>query len=489
MNLDDFKITTRIRKLNLFAQVVLGVSLYLGLNYVAARHYARFDFSESRRNSLSPESVAYIKNLKTPIDLYVVVSTKNRANENMSVLNDLRLFLNQYAYESKQPNKISVKFVDATRENLKTEDLVKRFGQNIDNCVIVSGKLRYKIIPISDFYTIVDKSKKEFNGESLMSSAILSVSSPKQSKIYFTRGHGEADIFDTNPVSGLSSFSAVLQSQNFRLEPLEINRADSVPSDADMLVIAAPNTPFSAFEVEQIRKYLLKSNGRVVVFLKMGGLRGLDEILYEWGLRSDNMLVVDSGGDFKNSDGDLIARTFPQKSHPIVKYLIATEMPVQFGSARPVRPDMGAPEDALLKLDYLILSSPSSWAEKAYGAGGYAFDDSTDLRGPVPLAMVASRTGSNELGLAIPGGKLAVFGDETFVANKWFNHLGNSILAINTINWMFDDGRMLNIPPRKMKTYSLTVSSNQYLGLALRLFALPCAILALGMTVSFVRRN
>ena len=256
-----------------------------------------------------------------------------------------------------------------------------------------------------------------------------------------------------------------------------------------MLVIAAPNTPFSAFEVEQIRKYLLKSNGRVVVFLKMGGLRGLDEILYEWGLRSDNMLVVDSGGDFKNSDGDLIARTFPQKSHPIVKYLIATEMPVQFGSARPVRPDMGAPEDALLKLDYLILSSPSSWAEKAYGAGGYAFDDSTDLRGPVPLAMVASRTGSNELGLAIPGGKLAVFGDETFVANKWFNHLGNSILAINTINWMFDDGRMLNIPPRKMKTYSLTVSSNQYLGLALRLFALPCAILALGMTVSFVRRN
>ena len=35
---EDFKITTRIAKLNLWLQILLGISLYLGLNYVATRH-------------------------------------------------------------------------------------------------------------------------------------------------------------------------------------------------------------------------------------------------------------------------------------------------------------------------------------------------------------------------------------------------------------------------------------------------------------------
>ena len=107
MKFDDFKVATRVRKLNLWLQILLGVSLYLGLNFLAARHYMRWDFSESRKNSLSPETVAYIKNLKTPIDIFIVISTRNRANENTSVINDLRSFMRQYEYQSLKPNKIA----------------------------------------------------------------------------------------------------------------------------------------------------------------------------------------------------------------------------------------------------------------------------------------------------------------------------------------------------------------------------------------------
>jgi len=48
---------------------------------------------------------------------------------------------------------------------------------------------------------------------------------------------------------------------------------------------------------------------------------------------------------------------------------------------------------------------------------------------------------------------------------------------------------MLTIPPRNLKVYSLTVSHNDLVGLAIRFFMLPFAILALGMTVSIIRRN
>lgn len=495
MNLDDFKFTTRIRKINLWLQIVLGMTLFFSLNYIAAKHYMRWDVSESNKNSISPESSAYIKNLKTPIDIYVVVSTQNTANENSETVKELRAFLSRYEYESKSPNKIRVHFVNSILENRKSEDLAKRFGSAIENSVVVASKERFKIIPISEFYSQGaagdgEPAHRKFSGEALTTSAILNVSEKKQPKIYFTRGHGELDLKSANSVSGLSEFASALESRNYKLEVLNYNQTKSFPKDADMIIAAAPAVPFSAVEVEHLRRYLMKEHGRVVVFLRMGDACGLGDLFYEWGIMSDNMQVLDSGGDYESAEGDLIARTFPEKSHPIVKYLLAADMPVQFGSVRPVRRDLGAPADGSLEISPLILSSGSSWAEKSYMRGGaQKYDEAADLPGPLPLAIIVNRTGGTSHGLKIPGGKLAVFGDENFIANKWFHRLGNSVLAINTVNWMFEDGKMLNIPPRKMKMFSMTVSNNELLGLGLRLLILPTSILLLGLVVSFVRRN
>ena len=87
---EDFRTTSTIRKLNLWAQIILGVTLYVGLNFLAARHYQKWDFSENRKNSLSPESVAYVKNLKVPVEIFAVVSQYARDNEETAVLRDLR---------------------------------------------------------------------------------------------------------------------------------------------------------------------------------------------------------------------------------------------------------------------------------------------------------------------------------------------------------------------------------------------------------------
>ena len=72
---EDFKVTTRISKINLWIQIVLGITLYCGLNFLATRHYMRWDISENARNSLSPESVAYVKNLNAPVEIYAVADT------------------------------------------------------------------------------------------------------------------------------------------------------------------------------------------------------------------------------------------------------------------------------------------------------------------------------------------------------------------------------------------------------------------------------
>ena len=160
MKFDDFKITTRIRKLNLWAQILLGLLLYVSLNYMASKHYVRIDLSENNKNSLSPESVAYIKNLKQDINIYVVLSATKTNNANTAVKKDLRAFLRQYEYESVDAGKIKVEFVNSNIDNQKTEFLVKKFGTGIENSVIVSSPMRSKIIPISDFYTVISDEVK-----------------------------------------------------------------------------------------------------------------------------------------------------------------------------------------------------------------------------------------------------------------------------------------------------------------------------------------
>ncbi len=487
---EDFRTTSTIRKLNLWAQIILGVTLYVGLNFLAARHYQKWDFSENRKNSLSPESVAYVKNLKVPVEIFAVVSQYARDNEETAVLRDLRAVFKQYEYNSSKSSPVKSSFVNAHIENKRAEELASRFGSDLENCVVVASGNKFKRIPIGDFYDIEEGKRTNFKGEQLLTSAILSVSSGKTSTIYFLKGHGELSPKDSSLSRGLSEFASALSRRNYNIEELDLSKSAQIPENADMIIIAGARATMLPNEIDQLRKYLLKNNGRLVVFLDMGSLNGLEDVLFDWGIMSDDMLVLDTSGDYESAGGDLIARSFPQKAHPISRYLIDSDMPVQFGSVRPVRPDMGAPIDDTLKIDPLILSGNSSWAEKSYARGGsQTYDAAADLAGPLPLAMVASRTGGKDLGLNIPGGKLAVFGDENFIINKWFNRLGNSKLALNTVNWMLEENTMLNIPSRQISLYTITLSHNQIMSLALRYMSLPAVVLLLALIVSFARRR
>ena len=487
---EDFRTTSTIRKLNLWAQIILGVTLYVGLNFLAARHYQKWDFSENRKNSLSPESVAYVKNLKVPVEIFAVVSQYARDNEETAVLRDLRAVFKQYEYNSSKSSPVKSSFVNAHIENKRAEELASRFGSDLENCVVVASGNKFKRIPIGDFYDIEEGKRTNFKGEQLLTSAILSVSSGKTSTIYFLKGHGELSPKDSSLSRGLSEFASALSRRNYNIEELDLSKSAQIPENADMIIIAGARATMLPNEIDQLRKYLLKNNGRLVVFLDMGSLNGLEDVLFDWGIMSDDMLVLDTSGDYESAGGDLIARSFPQKAHPISKYLIDSDMPVQFGSVRPVRPDMGAPIDDTLKIAPLILSGNSSWAEKSYARGGsQTYDAAADLAGPLPLAMVASRTGGKDLGLNIPGGKLAVFGDENFIINKWFNRLGNSKLALNTVNWMLEENTMLNIPSRQISLYTITLSHNQIMSLALRYMSLPAVVLLLALIVSFARRR
>ncbi len=485
----DFRFARRANNLNLFTQILLGLLLFFMLNFMATRYYDKYDLSVNKKNSLSLESLAYINELKEPIDIYVTIQKGIGEVDLNQAQKDIRRLLSQYEYASKKNNApIKAIFINPHVETKKLEEIVARFGKNIENTIIVATQdKKYKILSLSDLYDLSASRRTSWRGEQVISSAILSVSSSATPKLYFLSGHGEMSPNSTDSLKGLSEFSSYLKSRNYDVGILNTTELKQIPDDADMLVIAASQVAFLPREINMLKDYLWKKNGRLMVMLSMGSTNGLEEIFYDWGIRSDDSMVVEATGINESAGGDIIVKEFSKDRHEIVDVLFKLELPLQFGSTRMVRQDLSSPIDRSIVHNILLLSGSNSWAEMNYRAEN-VFDADVDFAGPIPLAMLASRTGNNDLGLSIPGAKLIVFGDEDFATNRLFGRLGNSTLLANSVNWMFERESLLNIQSQVVDKFSLTLSESDILSLLFRFLLLPAFIAVFGLIVLFLRR-
>ena len=207
--------------------------------------------------------------------------------------------------------------------------------------------------------------RSAFLGEQVITAAILDVSHPEKKKIYFLAGHGEMSPDDVGVVRGLSVLRDELRLRNFDLEGLDLSMTRRVPDDASLIIISAPLGRFQPFEEELLRQYLSIRAGRIILSLDPARDCGLDNLLYDWGVRVDDDVVYDTNPEVITDNGDLIIRAFDGQ-HPITKTLIEYRLPLRMSPPRSVRPDPGRPLDTALKVTELAASSPTSWGEFGY---------------------------------------------------------------------------------------------------------------------------
>jgi hypothetical protein len=83
---DDFRCATPLRRLNKFVQILLALCLIAGLNTLATRHYLREDISRQGAFSLSPETMAYLRSLKEPVQVIVTRGAAQRRSSRFSAV-------------------------------------------------------------------------------------------------------------------------------------------------------------------------------------------------------------------------------------------------------------------------------------------------------------------------------------------------------------------------------------------------------------------
>ncbi len=487
---ESFRAVRWIRLANLVLQAALFLALFGGLNYLAGNHAWRYDLTRGGRFSLSPETVAYLKDLSSPVHIYV-------ATEESEVTPELRGLLREYSYTTEDsPGKVTVEYLDVYQRHQEAEQL----GIDEPGAILLRCNDNHFKLTTADLYRAVQGERAAFQGERALTSAILDVSSTARKRIYFLVGHGEMRPDDVDATTGLSAARDYLGQRNFDVKTLELATAHQIPEDASVLIAVAPRRPYSAFETELLRQYLRVRAGRLILFLGPSPSSvGLERLLGDWGVLVDNDLIYDNAAESVTGDGDLIIRQF--LPHPVTQSLLSERGPtLRIGPARTVRPDPASAAGRGLEVRTLAATSTTAWGEVNNRFSGVpVYNPGIDIR-PLPdmdppdrlsLAVASEPvTVRDNLAFTVPRGRLVVFGTGDLIDNVRFANAGVLDILMGAINWTVDRYSQLNIPPHPIDRFELSLSERELNNLRYTLlFALPGLTALLGLMVYWTRRH
>jgi len=326
-----------------------------------------------------------------------------------------------------------------------------------------------------------------------LTNALVRLREGRTRKIYFTGGHAERDAASSER-AGYSNAAALLQSENFLVDKINIAVRDVIPSDASLVIVAGPRADFFRAEIEALERYV--GRGGAALFLvdpfedlkryitesgtalfmmdpatvsNAGELRNLSAFIRQHGAELGNDVVVDTGptGQFLGTDASVpVAAGYPP--HPITKGLNSL-------TAYPMARSVDPVSQEGVSAASIIRTGDQAWAEtnlEQLGAGHPSMDPARgDRPGPVSLGVAISA----------PKSRLVVVGDSDFVANYSANVPGNAEMFLAIVRWLVQE-KVVRIPPRLPPERTLAMTTLQRRMLAfLACVLLPGAAAAIAL--------
>jgi ABC-type uncharacterized transport system involved in gliding motility auxiliary subunit len=472
----------------LSAGILLILALLAIINYFGFKYYKRFDWTGSKIYSLSEKSRNILRQLHGDVDVVMLMSPEQQRN----VYEPTRELLERYAAASPH---IHLRVVDPEKNAALAEQLARRYSVTTAGVVFATAKDR-RIVDgseLADFdYSGMQMGQQPemtgYKGEEQFTSALLQLAEGRKPKVLFTTGHGERSLDDPSG-KGLSDAREILGRDNFEIEEWASIGKTAVPEKTDLVMIAGPTGTFLPPELAALTAYV-RAGGRLMILLDptLSGSALVDTGLEGWlagyGVKVDKDIVVDPANPMPFFGSEtLFVRDYAE--HPITRALRTGKVPVIVSLARSV--DKAAAPGANAEVTELLHTSNDGWGETDLGHLDQVTKDARDVPGPVSVGVAV------EVKAAAGGrpARLVVYGDSDFAAKQLVEaNVGNSILLVNSLNWLVERESLLGIPPRKTEQVHLSMSQGQLRTLYfLTLLLLPGLAVAAGIWVYFRRRR
>lgn len=425
------------------------------------------DLTSNKLYSITEDTENFLAQLSENVTIYVLAPENNHDTNVEKTLNKYKEKSSHIKIEYKDPS-----IYPAFASNYSDSSL------SPGSLIIESGK-RSKVIDYNELYvtemdyTTYSQTVTGYDAEGQITSALSYVTSERNTKIYEITGHGETDLAE--------SFTSSLTKANVEVESLNLISADSIPEDAEAIVIMAPQSDFSQDDIKKVTTYLENGgNAMISIGWTEDAMENLGRLLKDYGLSLGRDVVVES-----DQNGYL--------QNPF--YLLPTVQSTDITSAVSGNYYIFMPycigitkdsSDESNSITTLLTSSDSSYGKAdIQNAASYEKEEG-DSEGPFNLGVLSEKA------LDEGSSKLIVYSSDSLFTDETDSVVSgaNKELFKSTINSMVDTDVSVSIAAKDYETSSLTVPQMQVLIIGLiTLIAIPLVMLLTGIIIIVKRRK
>jgi len=449
---------------NAFVSVIVVLGIVVLVNYLFNTYRYRYDATPGKIHSLSDQTITVLKGL----DQDVNVTAFFKKDEGPAFQDMLR----EYRYHSK---KLSYEFIDPDQNPA----MAKRYGISVyGTTVLESGEREEKI---------------ESQEEKDLTNTLIKVTRDRNKAIYFTQGHGEADIDEETARDGYAQVRDRLQDVNYDVKKIVLAQEGAIPDDCAALVVVGPKTAFFSNEVGLISTYLDRG-GSGMFLIDPVVQSGLEDMLRAWSIEVGNDFVVDYGimAQLFGVRDRAMPVTTTYGEHPITEKHkgMMTFYPLVRSVSLADQTGEGATGVELIQ------TSAQSWAETDLlaltQASAKIAQGPGDRAGPISLAVAVTSEARMAQGDVEESGKknrIVVFGDSDFANNQFFTQQGNGDLFLNAVSWLVEEEELISIRPKgpRFSPISLTARDGKVI-FWLSVIMMPLIVAVAGIVVWWRRR-
>lgn len=394
--------------------VVLAVIVVINLLALnAPAKYTKLDATSLSLYTLSETTEEAARKIEEEVNIYLLCSGgEDGSGSAVNNLPTLSLFLERYAELN---DKISVGIVDPVADPTFTDT----YDPNgLDNySIIIESAKRFKVVDFADLYYYYSKDYGKisadqyqsfvmymsyygggvpdltlnFDGESLITSALDYVTTDHIPTVYMLEGHGETEFS--------SSLLASIENDNMISESLNL-LTSTIPEDAECIIINIPTTDINSDEAAMLSEYLA-GGGKLVLTTAYTALSlpNLMGVMAEYGLSAEQGMIVEGDSSMHYNQYPYYLLPDASTSSPLTSSLASSEymfMPFSHGIVSDGETDKNVTATSLF--------STSSAAYTISAGADTTERTETSVGGPFDVAVLAedSDTGASIIWIGSP---------------------------------------------------------------------------------------
>jgi ABC-2 type transport system permease protein len=445
------------------------VAVMVLVNLVVDQFQLEADLTQNRLFSLSDQTFQVLDNLDSDVTVYQI-GTTGRENPLIDSV------LERYA---KRSSHIKLATLDPERNpGLATK--YEEEGQVRPGGLVVDAGDRFRMISQFDIFNVNMQTRQatSLSLEQELTAALLYVTTGDLPKVYLLEGHGEQSMFQLG-ISGLS-VRDLLENDNYAVDTLDLVSRDTVPDDADVLLVVAPAQDLTAAETGRLESWM-RDGGRVVFALqaaRRSELPNLAELLAGFGVRVVNGIIVEEAG--RHTPDSQVFLVPEMTSHEIVAPMRSDRLFTVIPAAGPI--EELETKRRTLTVESFLNTSAGSFLRTDFDIQSVEQQEG-EPNGPFAVGVAIT---DNDLDGYVKS-RVVVYSSAMFLSQPY---QANYDMLLNSLSWARSREESISIRAKSLRTFPLRITRLAALIISgVAVLIIPLGVLGAGLAVWLRRRH